>query len=104
MHVRARQGYRVTPISLADVRHVFELRLVLEPAAVEMAVRNSLPDDLAQLHDLAHATHPRGAQADEYLSNHLAFHVALAERSGNPRIAEAVRDLLTEMERLPRLV
>lgn len=103
VQVRSRQGYRVTPTSLADVREVFELRLILEPAAVEMAIRNSSPDDLAQLHGLAHATHGRAAQADEYLSDHLAFHVALAERSGNPRIAKAVRDLLIEMERLLRL-
>ena len=104
VQVRARQGYRVNPISLADVRHVFELRLILEPAAAELAVRHSSSEHLAALHTLAHAARRDDPdEADQYLSDHLAFHVALAERSGNPRLAKAVSDLLIEMERMLRL-
>jgi DNA-binding GntR family transcriptional regulator len=102
VQVRPRQGYLVTPITLADVRAVFELRMILEPAAVELAVRRGAIGDLADLHDLAHVAEGSEAKEgpDAYLSAHLAFHVALARRSGNPRLADAIEQLLTAMERM----
>jgi DNA-binding GntR family transcriptional regulator len=102
VEVRARQGYRVTSISLADVQQVFELRLILEPAAVELAIQRSTPEQLGELHALAHAT-ARGDDPDRdegFFADHLAFHVAIARQSGNPRLARALGDLLTEMERM----
>jgi DNA-binding GntR family transcriptional regulator len=104
MEVRARQGYRVAPINLAQVHQLFEFRLILEPAAVELAVHKSTPEDLAALHDLAHQASRVGAvAADRYLSDHLAFHVALAKRSGNERLTRAIEDVLLEMERILRI-
>jgi DNA-binding GntR family transcriptional regulator len=106
VEVRARQGYRVTPITLDDVQHVFELRLVLEPMAVELAIARSSDQELAALRPLAEATHrtTEGGTYERYLTGHLAFHMAIAERSGNPRLARAIHELLAERQRLAFLV
>ena len=37
VELRSRKGYRVSPLDLRDVREVFEMRLLLEPYAVEQA-------------------------------------------------------------------
>jgi DNA-binding GntR family transcriptional regulator len=44
-----RHGYRVAPITLRDVRDLFGLRLIIEPAAAELAVGRI---DVAQLRDI----------------------------------------------------
>lgn len=108
VEVRPRKGYRVTPITLDDVQHVFELRLLLEPAAVEFAIARSTDEELAALHPLMSDHGPHRTAEDgtyeEYLIGHLAFHVAIADLSGNPRLARAIRDLLAERRRLAFLV
>jgi len=38
-----RRGYMVTAITLKDIQDIFELRLMLEPAAARMAARSSSP-------------------------------------------------------------
>lgn len=106
VQVRSRQGYRVSPITLDDVQHVFELRLVLEPVAVELTIARNSDEELAALRHLAHATHRSIEEAsyEEYLTDHLAFHVAIAERCGNPRLARAIHELIAERQRLAFLV
>ncbi|MEQ4209411.1 GntR family transcriptional regulator [Actinopolymorpha sp. B17G11] len=102
VEVRPRQGYRVAPITLDDVHHVFELRLILEPAAVELAIARASDEALQELHPLAHAARrpDDAATYEQYLLDHLGFHAAIAECSGNPRLARSVRDLLAQMQRL----
>lgn len=106
VEVRPRKGYRVTPLTLDDVQHIFEFRLLLEPAAVELAIARSSDEELAALRPLADATH-RTTEDDsyeQYLIDHMGFHVAIADRSGNPRLARAIRELLVERRRLAFLV
>lgn len=100
VQVRPRQGYRVTPITLEDVHHVFELRLLLEPSAAELAIQRATQQQLEQLHPLAHQTESGGDAHERFLTEHLEFHVAIAECAGNPRLSKAIRDLLDEMQRL----
>jgi GntR family transcriptional regulator, rspAB operon transcriptional repressor len=100
VQVRPRQGYRVTPITLEDVHHVFELRLLLEPAAAELAIQRATQEQLERLHPLAHQTETGEDEHERFLTEHLEFHVAIAECAGNPRLAKAIRDLLDEMQRL----
>jgi DNA-binding GntR family transcriptional regulator len=44
-----RSGYRIVPITLRDVRDLFGLRLIVEPAAAELAVGRL---DLARLREI----------------------------------------------------
>ncbi len=102
VEVRPRQGYRVAPITLASVHDVFELRLLLEPAAVELAIRRAPREAITALHDLAHAHYVHGDQEsyERFIVDNLNLHVKIAESTGNQRLAYMLRSLLEEMQRL----
>lgn len=102
VEVRPRQGYRVAPITLASVHDVFELRLLLEPAAVELAIRRAPREAITALHDLAHAQYVHGNQEsyERFIVDNLNLHVRIAEIAGNQRLAHMLRSLLEEMQRL----
>ena len=79
--------------SADDLRHLFELRLVVEVAAAELAARRRTPDDMRVLKAasarLARAleTGVEGAEADE------AFHRAIAAATHNPYIGRFIEFL-----------
>ena len=102
VEVRPRQGYRVAPITLASVHDVFELRLLLEPAAVELAIRRAPREAITALHDLAHAHYVHGDQEsyERFIVDNLNLHVRIAESAGNQRLALMLQNLLEEMQRL----
>jgi DNA-binding GntR family transcriptional regulator len=100
--LRPRKGYRVTSLDLADVREVFEMRRLLEPYAVELATERAPRQAVKALHDLAHATYDpadRGSY-EQYVVDNREFHVRIAEAAGNRRLAQALRMLLEDMQRL----
>lgn len=100
--IRPRKGYRVTSLDLADVREVFEMRRLLEPHAVELAAQRAPREAIEALHDLAHATYdPHDtASYEQYVVANREFHVRIAEAAGNRRLAQALRTLLEDMQRL----
>jgi DNA-binding GntR family transcriptional regulator len=102
VQVRPRQGYRVSPITLASVHDLFELRLLLEPAAVELAIQRAPREAIAALHDLAHRQYVHGDQDsyERFMADNLNLHVRIAESTGNQRLALMLRNLLEEMQRL----
>ena len=98
VEVRPRQGYQVTDVTLADVQEVFQLRLLLEPAAAELAAERATPEHLqslrANVDDFADSDYRSAvAQASR-------FHATLADASGNSRLAATLHNLLDEMQRL----
>jgi DNA-binding GntR family transcriptional regulator len=100
--LRPRKGYRVTSLDLADVREVFEMRRLLEPYAVELAAQRAPREAVEALHDLAHATYdPADRNSyEQYVVDNREFHVRIAEAAGNRRLAQALRTLLEDMQRL----
>jgi DNA-binding GntR family transcriptional regulator len=102
VEVRPRQGYRVSVITLASVQDLFEMRLVLEPVAVELAAQRAPQEELEALHELAHKTYVHGdtRSCEQFLRDNREFHVRIAKATGNERLARALRGLLEEMQRL----
>lgn len=100
-----RRGYRVLPITLKDIHDVFELRLMLEPAAAQMAAGKV---DAQRLRVLDEACR-QGYQARDvksitrFLEANKALHVAIAQATGNGRLAAMVAQLLDQMTRLLHL-
>ena len=100
-----RRGYMVTAITLKDIHDVFELRLMLEPQAAHMAAGKV---DVQRLRVLDEACRP-GYQSDDiksitrFLEANKAFHVAIAQATGNGRLAIMVSQLLDQMTRLLHL-
>jgi DNA-binding GntR family transcriptional regulator len=100
-----RRGYRVTPITLKDIQDIFELRLMLEPAAAHMAAGKI---DAQRLRALDEACRD-GYQSNDiksitrFLEANKAFHVAIAHATGNGRLAVMIAQLLDQMTRLLHL-
>ncbi len=87
VEVEDQRGYRVAPVSAANLTEITQLRLALEPLALETAIaRGSLEWEggvLAALHRLERTppTDPARAAA------HRAFHAALADGAAMPMLA-----------------
>lgn len=100
-----RRGYMVTAVTLKDIQDVFELRLMLEPAAARMAAGRVDGQRLRMLDEACRAGYQPGdaKSISRFLDANKAFHVALAQATGNVRLANAIEQLLDEMTRLLHL-
>lgn len=97
-----RTGYRITPVTIQDVEDIFALRLLLEPAAARQAAGRIDQALLQELNELCRAGYTPGDRASEsaFLRANRQFHVAIADASGNRRLARLLGQLLEETERL----
>ena len=100
-----RRGYMVMPVTLKDIQDVFELRLMLEPAAARMAAGRVDAQRLRTLDEVCRAGYQSGdvKSISRFLDANKAFHVAIAQATGNSRLADAIEKLLDEMTRLLHL-
>ncbi len=97
--VQPRQGYRVNPISLSDARDLLRFRLALEPACVSEAIENASDDVMTSLD----AFRQFSGNHEDFIAYNRAFHTALAQASGNRRMAAALCDLIGQADRLVRV-
>jgi DNA-binding GntR family transcriptional regulator len=97
-----RRGYRVTAITLKDIQDVFELRLMLEPAAARLAAGRVDAQRLRTLDEACRAGYQPGdaRSISRFVDANKAFHVAIAHAAGNARLAHAIGQLLDETTRL----
>ena len=96
-----RQGYRVAPVSLADVQDMFHLRDALEQACMERIVRRASDEQLAAL-DRFRRFDPAQWEGG-FVAYNREFHRALARTSANARMRDQLIDLIDQMERAVRL-
>jgi DNA-binding GntR family transcriptional regulator len=101
LDVEPRRGYVVSPISLKDVQDVFQLRLMVEPAAAGLAAERGDEEILPTLQRLSRIEYRHGDPESyaAFLSANREFHTAVARATGNHRLASFVERLLEEMER-----
>ena len=92
---RPNQGARVAIPSVAQTRHVFELRAMLEPALAAHVAQSHRPADIRRLR--AHIALERAAQRDRDDAALIRltglFHLLIAELHANPMILRTLRDL-----------
>lgn len=102
---RGRMGNIVSPITLRDVQEIFQLRLVLEVAAIKLAAGNVDPACIRELNNAVLAGYAPGDDRSEaaYLRANREFHRYVAEESGNQRLAALVIDLMEQHERIVHL-
>ena len=101
-----RHGYVVAPVTLQDVDELFGLRLIVEPAAAELAAGRVDPALLRELDEVCTSTvDPADAEErlDRQLQANRELHLTIARASGNRRLAEVVERLLDESERMLHL-
>ena len=96
------RGYMVAPITIKDIRELFDLRLILETAAAERAVQNPSPHLIALLKESSTVSYSFDDPESRvsFLEANRSFHLTLAEAAGNLRLERMLEDLLVEMDRL----
>lgn len=94
------QGFRVTPLSRADLEDLTSLRITLECQALADSIAAAdvrWEGELVSAHHVLERTpitDGRSAVArDEWMEAHAAFHDALVSASGRPRLLGLVRSL-----------
>ncbi len=97
-----RRGWMVSLVTIRDIHEVFDLRLLLEPEAARRAAGRVDTQMLARLDAVCAEGYDCGdaESAMCYLDANKRFHVAVAELSGNGRIARQIDRLLDESTRM----
>jgi DNA-binding GntR family transcriptional regulator len=98
VEVSARRGYRIKPVSLADVVEMYAMRMIYERAAVTGVIQHADDAALAAL-DRFNTSENAGDLRRWVLENR-DFHSALAQLSGNSRLHHAARKLMEESDRI----
>lgn len=98
-----RRGYVIAPLTLRDVIEVFDARMVLEAAAVTLAIEKLTAESLADIEEAANFARNQGKRGPDFLTANRAFHMAIAHASGNSRIVKMIDRLLDEAERVLHL-
>ena len=95
-----RVGSLVTPITVQYVHDFFDLRIILESAAAEVAASKITDEQVDQLSALTPDLSSPDANIVMRLERNIEFHVAIAQVSGNERLVALIRKLLQEMQRV----
>jgi DNA-binding GntR family transcriptional regulator len=97
--------YAIAPITLKHAQDVYQMRLLLEPAAARMAAGTLSAEQIAELKQLGTAQYRPGDRqsAEDFLRSNSKFHVEVARASGNEIMVEMVASLLDRAERLNHL-
>jgi DNA-binding GntR family transcriptional regulator len=105
VQVGAAKRYAIAPITLKHAQDVYQMRLLLEPAAARMAAGTLRPEQIEELERVGTAQYELGdaKSAEDFLRSNTKFHVEVARASGNEIMAEMVASLLDRAERLNHL-
>ena len=97
--IEPQRGARVAPLDLAAAIEIYELRLLLDPVALDRSIRAG-DASLAAAVDAAHARlEERHATTADYFEAHRAFHLALVSHCPNRRLVRQVEQLLDHSQR-----
>ncbi|MCA5922378.1 GntR family transcriptional regulator [Curtobacterium oceanosedimentum] len=92
------RSWTVTPIDLDEIASLAELRGILEPAAVRLAVERADAEQLAEVRGHLDDLRPSpDQQAGIRMGS--TFHLELAALGGNRFVTDAIADALTRLER-----
>ncbi|NDW46178.1 GntR family transcriptional regulator [Ruegeria sp. PrR005] len=87
-----RRGMRVTALDPAEIREVIEMRVALEPLALQHAVQRATPGDL-QVIDDARLVCDAAEGMPSWEARNRAFHRAILTPCGMPRLLSVIDDL-----------
>lgn len=106
LDVTPRSGYTVRPITPIDVEEVFQLRAIVETAAVELAAGRGIDaGTLARLETLCEIGYDATDRAStlEFLALNAEFHATIAGCGGNRRLTDLVTRSLDDTQRCVHL-
>lgn len=101
--VQRQQNRRVivTPLSREEIEEIFDMRIALEPLALRLAIPRVTPQELRWI---AHALDDASAEDDpaSFGTRNSAYHMALVQPCGRPRLLREIRSLLDLSDRYQR--
>jgi DNA-binding GntR family transcriptional regulator len=102
VHPMPRSGYIVSPITVSDVKDLFELRAILEAAAVRLAAERCSQDQLDHIVKTADFQYIYKNQQSytEFLGHNVNFHTSIALAAGNKRLADCISNVLDALMRV----
>jgi DNA-binding GntR family transcriptional regulator len=97
-----RRGYRVTALTMQDVEDVFEIRKMLEPAAMRKAAGRIDRETLERLEAANKATYIAGDPASirHFLRENRAYYTAIVNVIGNKTLTRIIDQLFDRVTRL----
>jgi len=95
-------GAVVTSLSVSDYVEMLDMRIALECRALELAVPQMAPSDLAQARELLDAYGAAGTP-QQWSDLNFRFHQCLYNPSGRPRLVAMAQSVQERMGRLMRL-
>lgn len=89
------RGFRVTDVSLDELRELGEVRQLLEAPPMRVLAGALADPVVARLRELADriVASAREGRFEDYLAADTAFHLELLAQAGNSRLVEVVREL-----------
>lgn len=94
--VTPRRGTVVSPISIRDIEELYEIRLMIEPEAAELAASRATPDEIARVQELAERLegHPVGSGGEvgdletylQEIATDAELHAAVVRAAHNRRL------------------
>jgi DNA-binding GntR family transcriptional regulator len=97
-----RRGYTVTPLTMQDVEDIFELRMMLEPAALRKAAGRIDGETLRRLEAVNEATYIAGDPASirHFLRENRAYYTSIVNLLGNKMLTRTIEQLFDSVTRL----
>lgn len=96
-----RRGYQVAPITFGDMNELFDLRIILEVGAVDLACQRISDEQVARLGELARITYDPAEEPtiDSFIAANREFHLAIARTADNGRLYDLLQRQIMELER-----
>ena len=98
------RGYQVVPITLGDLRDLFDIRTIVEVGNAELASQRITPEEVENLYSLVDVHYDSREQRSlkDFIAANRGFHGAIAKASCNERLYELVlRQIDALVARLP---
>jgi DNA-binding GntR family transcriptional regulator len=97
-----RRGYEIAPITLADVKNNFQLRLMVEPAAARLAAGKVDVEELRRTdEDAKRKVNPEDKSTQALVLNaNRRLHLLIAEGCGNDKIVALLGQILNDIDRV----
>lgn len=101
INIIAFRGYSVAPLTVAEFHSLQELQLIVDSSAAGLAAERATPEQILQLQALGKFEYKVGVRASYYkfLDQNRAFHVGIAESTGNKELAQVVASVHTKLMR-----
>jgi DNA-binding GntR family transcriptional regulator len=96
-----RRGYRIVPMTLADMNELIDVRIIIEGGTAALAaerISSEELDDLDRLADISYSL-DETASLDQFIMANRQFHSAIARAAARERLFNLVSRNLDELER-----